>query len=101
MFMQFNGGLVQVGYFCGKDVILFGLVGGIVGMVWMLVLVGFDYVIGFDMGGILIDVLYYVGEYECVFMIQVVGVWLCVLMLDIYMVVVGGGLILYFDGSCY
>lgn len=97
-FMQSSGGFMCVDVFQGKDVILLGLVGGIVGMVCVVCVVGFEQVIGFDMGGMLIDVLYYNGEFECEFEMQVVGVWMCVLMMSIYMVVVGGGLVFGFDG---
>lgn len=86
-------------FFYGCDVILLGFVGGVVGMVCLVVEFGFDKLIGFDMGGILIDVCYYVGEFEWLFDMEVVGVCMCVLMMLIYMVVVGGGFILFYcDG---
>lgn len=101
MFMQFFGGLMVVDLFQGKDVIFFGLVGGVVGVVEILVMVGYDKIIGFDMGGILMDVCYYDGDYECVFEIEVVGVCMCVFMMMIYMVVVGGGFIFYYVDGCF
>lgn len=101
MFMQSNGGLAEAGHFRGKDAILSGPAGGIVGMVQMSEQAGFDHVIGFDMGGTSTDVSHYAGEYERVFMTQVAGVRLRAPMLDIHTVAAGGGSILYFDGSRY
>jgi 5-oxoprolinase (ATP-hydrolysing) len=101
MFMQSNGGLAEAGHFRGKDAILSGPAGGIVGMVRMSALAGFDRVIGFDMGGTSTDVSHYAGEYERVFTTQVAGVRLRAPMLDIHTVAAGGGSILHFDGSRY
>ncbi len=101
MFMQSNGGLAEAGHFRGKDAILSGPAGGIVGMVRMSELAGFDHVIGFDMGGTSTDVSHYAGEYERVFITQVAGVRLRAPMLDIHTVAAGGGSILRFDGSRY
>ncbi|SFG37764.1 5-oxoprolinase (ATP-hydrolysing) [Actinopolymorpha cephalotaxi] len=101
MFMQSNGGLAEAGHFRGKDAILSGPAGGIVGMVRMSRLAGFDKVIGFDMGGTSTDVSHYAGAYERVFDTQVAGVRLRAPMLDIHTVAAGGGSILHFDGSRY
>lgn len=101
MFMQSNGGLAEARHFRGKDAILSGPAGGIVGMVRMSALAGFDHVIGFDMGGTSTDVSHYAGEYERVFTTQVAGVRLRAPMLDIHTVAAGGGSILHFDGSRY
>jgi 5-oxoprolinase (ATP-hydrolysing) len=101
MFMQSNGGLAEAGHFRGKDAILSGPAGGIVGMVRMSQLAGFDRVIGFDMGGTSTDVSHYAGKYERVFHTQVAGVRLRSPMLDIHTVAAGGGSILHFDGSRY
>jgi len=101
MFMQSNGGLAEAGHFRGKDAILSGPAGGIVGMVRMSALAGFDHVIGFDMGGTSTDVSHYAGDYERVFITQVAGVRLRAPMLDIHTVAAGGGSILHFDGSRY
>jgi len=101
MFMQSNGGLAQAHHFRGKDAVLSGPAGGIVGMVRMSALAGFDHVIGFDMGGTSTDVSHFAGEYERVFMAQVAGVRLRAPMLDIHTVAAGGGSILHFDGSRY
>jgi len=101
MFMQSNGGLAEAGHFRGKDAILSGPAGGIVGMVRMSALAGFDKVIGFDMGGTSTDVSHYAGEYERVFNTQVAGVRLRAPMLDIHTIAAGGGSILHFDGTRY
>ncbi|GHC86009.1 hydantoinase B/oxoprolinase family protein [Streptomyces flavofungini] len=101
MFMQSNGGLADAGQFRGKDAILSGPAGGIVGMARMSRLAGFDRVIGFDMGGTSTDVSHYAGEYERVFTTQIAGVRLRAPMLDIHTVAAGGGSVLHFDGSRY
>lgn len=101
MFMQSNGGLAEAGHFRGKDAILSGPAGGIVGMVRMSALAGFDRVIGFDMGGTSTDVSHYAGGYERVFTAEVAGVRLRAPMMDINTVAAGGGSILHFDGSRY
>jgi 5-oxoprolinase (ATP-hydrolysing) len=101
MFMQSNGGLAEAGHFRGKDAILSGPAGGIVGMVRTSGLAGFDKAIGFDMGGTSTDVSHYAGEYERVFNTLVAGVRLRAPMLDIHTVAAGGGSILHFDGTRY
>ncbi|MGW0735999.1 hydantoinase B/oxoprolinase family protein [Streptomyces sp. NPDC002851] len=101
MFMQSNGGLAEAGQFRGKDAILSGPAGGIVGMARMSQRAGFDHVIGFDMGGTSTDVSHFAGAYERVFTTQIAGVRLRAPMLDIHTVAAGGGSILHFDGSRY
>jgi 5-oxoprolinase (ATP-hydrolysing) len=101
LFMQSNGGLAEASHFRGKDAILSGPAGGIVGMVRMSELAGFDRVIGFDMGGTSTDVSHYAGEFERVFTTVIGGVRLRAPMLDIHTVAAGGGSILHFDGSRY
>jgi len=101
MFMQSNGGLTEAGQFRGKDAILSGPAGGIVGMARTSQLAGFERVIGFDMGGTSTDVSHYAGEYERVFTTQIAGVRLRAPMLDIHTVAAGGGSVLHFDGSRY
>ncbi|MFF0082683.1 hydantoinase B/oxoprolinase family protein [Streptomyces canus] len=101
MFMQSNGGLAEARQFRGKDAILSGPAGGIVGMARMSQLAGFDRVIGFDMGGTSTDVSHFAGEYERVFTNQIAGVRLRAPMLDIHTVAAGGGSVLHFDGSRY
>ncbi|MCG6494331.1 hydantoinase B/oxoprolinase family protein [Kitasatospora sp. A2-31] len=99
MFMQSNGGLAEAGHFRGKDAILSGPAGGIVGMVRMSGLAGYDRVIGFDMGGTSTDVSHFAGEYERVVTTQVAGVRLRAPMLAIHTVAAGGGSVLRFDGE--
>ncbi|WP_345673987.1 hydantoinase B/oxoprolinase family protein [Yinghuangia aomiensis] len=101
MFMQSNGGLAEAHHFRGKDAILSGPAGGIVGMARMSELAGYDKIIGFDMGGTSTDVSHYTGEYERVFDTQVAGVRLRAPMLAIDTVAAGGGSILRFDGGRY
>jgi 5-oxoprolinase (ATP-hydrolysing) len=101
MFMQSSGGLTDADQFRGKDAILSGPAGGIVGMARTSTLAGFQNVIGFDMGGTSTDVSHYAGEYERVFYSEVAGVRLRAPMLSIHTVAAGGGSILHFDGSRY
>nr|BFE60925.1 hydantoinase B/oxoprolinase family protein [Dactylosporangium thailandense] len=101
MFMQSNGGLAEAGHFRGKDAILSGPAGGIVGMARMSQLAGFDQVIGFDMGGTSTDVSHYAGQYERVFHTRIAGVRLRAPMIDIHTVAAGGGSVLHFDGARY
>lgn len=101
MFMQSNGGLTEAGQFRGKDAILSGPAGGIVGMARMSQRAGFERVIGFDMGGTSTDVSHFTGEYERVFTTRIAGVRLRSPMLDIHTVAAGGGSVLHFDGSRY
>ncbi|MBP1202200.1 5-oxoprolinase (ATP-hydrolyzing) [Duganella sp. 1411] len=100
-FMQSSGGLTDARAFQGKDSILSGPAGGIVGMVRASQLAGFDKVIGFDMGGTSTDVSHYSGEFERVFETQVAGVRMRAPMMSIHTVAAGGGSILHFDGSRY
>ncbi|MBJ7308753.1 hydantoinase B/oxoprolinase family protein [Rugamonas sp. CCM 8940] len=100
-FMQSNGGLTDARTFQGKDSILSGPAGGIVGMVRASRLAGFERVIGFDMGGTSTDVSHYSGEFERVFETQVAGVRMRAPMMSIHTVAAGGGSILHFDGSRY
>lgn len=100
-FMQSNGGLTDARAFQGKDSILSGPAGGIVGMVRASRLAGFEKVIGFDMGGTSTDVSHFSGEFERVFETQVAGVRLRAPMMSIHTVAAGGGSILHFDGSRY
>jgi len=98
-FMQSNGGLADARAFQGKDSILSGPAGGIVGMVRVSQAAGFDRVIGFDMGGTSTDVSHFAGEFERVFDTQVAGVRLRAPMMSIHTVAAGGGSILHFDGA--
>ncbi|MCW8883969.1 MAG: hydantoinase B/oxoprolinase family protein [Motiliproteus sp.] len=101
MFMQSNGGLVDARLFQGKDSILSGPAGGIVGAAQTSALAGFDRIIGFDMGGTSTDVTHYYGDYERAFETQVAGVRMRAPMMQIHTVAAGGGSILSFDGSRY
>lgn len=99
MFMQSSGGLTDAHRFRGKDAILSGPAGGIVGMVRTSELAGFDRVIGFDMGGTSTDVSHYAGEFEREFETRVAGVRMRAPMMSIHTVAAGGGSILHFDGA--
>jgi 5-oxoprolinase (ATP-hydrolysing) len=101
MFMQSNGGLTDARLFQGKDSILSGPAGGIVGAVQTSKMAGFDKIIGFDMGGTSTDVSHFNGEYERTFETEVAGVRLRAPMMSIHTVAAGGGSILNFDGSRY
>ena len=98
-FMQSSGGLTDAHRFQGKDAILSGPAGGIVGAVQVSRLAGFDKIIAFDMGGTSTDVTHYAGEYERAFETQVAGVRLRAPMMHIHTVAAGGGSICRFDGS--
>ena len=98
-FMQSNGGLTDAHLFQGKDAILSGPAGGIVGAVEVSRLAGFDRIIGFDMGGTSTDVTHYAGEYERAFITEVAGVRLAAPMMRIHTVAAGGGSICRFDGA--
>ena len=98
-FMQSSGGLTDAHAFQGKDAILSGPAGGIVGMARTAALAGHDKVIGFDMGGTSTDVSHYAGEFEREFETQVAGVRMRAPMMSIHTVAAGGGSILEFDGS--
>lgn len=101
MFMQSNGGLADAQQFQGKDSILSGPAGGIVGAVQTSKMAGFEKIIGFDMGGTSTDVAHYNGEYEREFETEIAGVRLRTPMMSIHTVAAGGGSILVFDGSRY
>ncbi len=98
-FMQSSGGLTDAHAFQGKDAILSGPAGGIVGMARTAGLAGHQRVIGFDMGGTSTDVSHYAGEFEREFETQVAGVRMRAPMMSIHTVAAGGGSILGFDGA--
>jgi 5-oxoprolinase (ATP-hydrolysing) len=100
-FMQSNGGLTDANLFHGKDAILSGPAGGIIGMVRTAEGAGFNKVIGFDMGGTSTDVSHYAGELEREFETQVAGVRMRAPMMSIHTIAAGGGSILHFDGQRY
>ena len=98
-FMQSSGGLTDAHVFQGKDAILSGPAGGIVGMARTAAIAGHAKVIGFDMGGTSTDVSHYAGEFEREFETQVAGVRMRAPMMSIHTVAAGGGSILKFDGD--
>jgi 5-oxoprolinase (ATP-hydrolysing) len=98
-FMQSSGGLTDAHAFQGKDAILSGPAGGIVGMVRTARLANFDRVVGFDMGGTSTDVSHFAGEFERAFETQVAGVRMRAPMMSIHTVAAGGGSVLSFDGA--
>ncbi len=99
MLMQSNGGLTDARLFKGKDAILSGPAGGVVGMTRTAAMSGLDKLIGFDMGGTSTDVTHYQGEYERSFETEIAGVRVRAPMMNIHTVAAGGGSILQFDGS--
>jgi len=100
-FMQSSGGLTEANRFAGKDAILSGPAGGVVGMVETATKAGFDKLIGFDMGGTSTDVCHYSGEFERAFETEVAGVRMRAPMMRIHTVAAGGGSVLQFDGARY
>ena len=99
MFMQSSGGLTDAHAFAGKDAILSGPAGGIVGMARTAEGAGHDKVIGFDMGGTSTDVSHYAGQFEREFETQVAGIRMRAPMMSIHTVAAGGGSLLQFDGA--
>jgi len=99
LFMQSNGGLVEAKAFRGRDAVLSGPAGGIVGMVKTARDAGFDRVIGFDMGGTSTDVSHYAGDFERTYDAVVAGVRMRAPMMHIHTVAAGGGSICSFDGA--
>jgi 5-oxoprolinase (ATP-hydrolysing) len=100
-FMQSNGGLADAAAFGGKDAILSGPAGGIVGAARTAAAAGLDRIIGFDMGGTSTDVALYDGAFERAFETEVAGVRIRAPMMAINTVAAGGGSILHYDGSRY
>ena len=99
MFMMSSGGLTAADLFQGKDAVLSGPAGGVVGMAETGKQAGFDRLIGFDMGGTSTDVSHFDGEYERAFETEVAGVRMRAPMMLIHTVAAGGGSILHFDGA--
>jgi 5-oxoprolinase (ATP-hydrolysing) len=97
-FMQSNGGLAPAEHFRGKDAVLSGPAGGVVGYVETSAALGFDRVIGFDMGGTSTDVSHFAGQYERTFDGEIAGVRLRAPMIAVHTVAAGGGSICAFDG---
>jgi 5-oxoprolinase (ATP-hydrolysing) len=101
LFMQSNGGLTDAGLFRGRDAVLSGPAGGVVGMVKTAAMSGYTQLIGFDMGGTSTDVTHFAGEYERSLETMVAGVRMRAPMMHIHTVAAGGGSILHFDGGRY
>src|SRR5215469_5386199 len=99
MFMMSSGGLTAADLFQGKDAILSGPAGGVVGMAQTGRAAGFQRLIGFDMGGTSTDVSHFDGEYERAFETEVAGVRMRAPMMLIHTVAAGGGSVLHFDGA--
>jgi 5-oxoprolinase (ATP-hydrolysing) len=99
LLMQSNGGLAEARRYRGKDAVLSGPAGGIVGMARTAAEAGFERVIGFDMGGTSTDVSHYAGEYERAWETTVAGVRLRAPMMAIHTIAAGGGSICRFDGA--
>src|SRR5499427_9344558 len=99
MFIMSSGGLTAAELFQGKDAILSGPAGGVVGMAETGREAGFSHLIGFDMGGTSTDVSHFDGEYERTFETEVAGVRMRAPMMLIHTVAAGGGSILHFDGA--
>jgi 5-oxoprolinase (ATP-hydrolysing) len=99
MFMMSSGGLTAAELFQGKDAILSGPAGGVVGMAETGQEAGFDRLIGFDMGGTSTDVSHFDGEFERAFETETAGVRMRAPMMLIHTVAAGGGSILHFDGA--
>ncbi|WP_421925886.1 hydantoinase B/oxoprolinase family protein [Neoaquamicrobium sediminum] len=99
MFMMSSGGLTAADMFQGKDALLSGPAGGVVGMVETARLAGFGKVIGFDMGGTSTDVAHYDGEYERAFDTEVAGVRVRAPMMRIHTVAAGGGSVLHYEAG--
>ncbi len=99
MFMQSNGGLTDARLFQGKDCILSGPAGGVVGAVRTTAMAGFKKIIGFDMGGTSTDVSHFAGAFERAFESEVAGVRMRAPMMHIHTVAAGGGSILHYDGA--
>ncbi|WP_439273687.1 hydantoinase B/oxoprolinase family protein [Pseudochrobactrum sp. HB0163] len=99
MFMMSSGGLTAADMFQGKDAILSGPAGGVVGLARTGETAGFGQVIGFDMGGTSTDVAHFDGEYERAFETEVAGVRVRAPMMLIHTVAAGGGSVLHYDAG--
>lgn len=99
MFMQSSGGLTDAALFQGKDAILSGPAGGVVGAVKTSVIAGEGRIIGFDMGGTSTDVCHYDGEFERVLHTEIAGVRMRAPMMHIHTVAAGGGSLLTYQGG--
>ncbi|MQS08164.1 hydantoinase/oxoprolinase family protein, partial [Streptomyces alkaliphilus] len=101
LFMQSHGGLRDAASFRGRDALLSGPAGGVVGMARSCAAIGYREVVGFDMGGTSTDVSHWAGEWERTDGGEIAGVRVRVPMMDIHTVAAGGGSVLEFDGLRY
>ena len=99
LFMQSSGGLADAAHFHGRNAVLSGPAGGVVGAVRTAETAGFNKIIGFDMGGTSTDVCHYAGHYERAQETEVAGVRMRAPMLEIHTVAAGGGSVLDYDGA--
>ncbi len=101
MFMQSSGGLAEADHFHGKDSILSGPAGGVIGAIKTSLQSGFERIIGFDMGGTSTDVCHYAGEYERSYETEIAGIRLRTPLMSVHTIAAGGGSICHFDGARY
>jgi len=101
LFMQSSGGLAAAEFFQGRNAVLSGPAGGVIGAVRTAQAAGFDKIIGFDMGGTSTDVCHFAGTFERNFETTITGLRMRAPMLDIHTVAAGGGSILSYDGQRY
>jgi 5-oxoprolinase (ATP-hydrolysing) len=99
LFMQSNGGLAHTGAFHGRNAVLSGPAGGVVGMATAAQRAGFAKALGFDMGGTSTDVSHFAGSFERTHDTMVAGIRLAAPMLQVHTVAAGGGSVCYFDGA--
>lgn len=101
LFMQSSGGLTRADFFHGRNAVLSGPAGGVIGAVQTARQAGFTKIIGFDMGGTSTDVCHFSGTYERSFDARIAGAHICAPMLEIHTIAAGGGSVLNFDGQRY
>ncbi|MHC4277186.1 MAG: hydantoinase B/oxoprolinase family protein [Planctomycetota bacterium] len=101
MFMQSNGGVAPPDRFHGRNSLLSGPAGGVVGAVKTCATEGIGEIIGFDMGGTSTDVCHYAGEYERIYETEIAGVQITTPMMNVHTIAAGGGSRVSFDGERY
>lgn len=97
-FMQSNGGLTDKNNFRGKNSLLSGPAGGVVGAVETGMALGFENIVSFDMGGTSTDVSHFEGQYERQDLTTIGGIRIRAPMIAVHTIAAGGGSILQFDG---
>jgi len=98
-FIKSDGGLTTKDFFRGRDALISGPAGGVVGAKRAAEAHGIENIVGFDMGGTSTDVCYFQGEYERIFETTIDGIRVRAPMLAVHTVAAGGGSILSFDGA--